>query len=185
MLKKFLMTAGLLVLCAPISYSAEKVELITGFEDEADADSWTADDGMEIAAENATEGKNSMKVTYTAEEEKEKRFILEGKKFESIFPGEWSEYKSLKVDIFNSNDKEAVLQVRIKSDDQKKWTKAFKLPEKRSTTLDIPMSDLRAKVSLETITYLGFAMGKNQYLTNMKPFTSDFILFFDNIRLIK
>ena len=55
------------------------MELITGFEDEADADSWTADDGMEIAAENATEGKNSMKATCAVEEEKEKRFVLVGK----------------------------------------------------------------------------------------------------------
>ncbi|OGF48639.1 MAG: hypothetical protein A2044_05355 [Candidatus Firestonebacteria bacterium GWA2_43_8] len=89
------------------------------------------------------------------------------------------------MDIFNASDKEALLQVRIKSDEQsKKWTKAFKIPGKKSTTLDIPMSDLKT-INLETMTYLGFAMGKNQYLTDMKPLSSDFVLYFDNMRLTK
>ena len=55
MFKRILMVTGLLVLLTPFLYSSEKAELITGFEDDADSDSWSADDALEIVAENAKE----------------------------------------------------------------------------------------------------------------------------------
>jgi len=163
-----------------------KVEVVASFEDEADVDLWTADDGAEIIGEHNTEGAKSLKVEYKADETKEKRCCIEGKKFESLFPSDWRIYKSIKIDVFNKSDKEGLLQVRIKSDEhQKIWSKAFKIPANKPYTIEITTDELKTKINLDNVMYLGFTMGKNQYLTDMKPLDSNFTLYFDNIRFVK
>ena len=171
--------------CGVFVNAGEKVELLCSFEDDSDLDAFISDGESEIVNQHATEGSSALKVVYKADR-KECRFLSQSEKFKSAFTTDWSEYSTFAVDVFNESETESFLNIRIKSTDhQKIWQRQFKIPSQKVHTIKIDIKELKSKIEVDDVMYLGLTMGKSQYDPNAKPITRDCTLYFDNIRLIK
>lgn len=150
-----------------------RVKLLCGFENEAELEYFVSDGGIELSQENVTQGKFSAKVFYPRGGTP--RLISQDDRFTSAFGTDWSQYKMLKVDIFNNSDRAVRLKLKLKSNRHRKSCEtSLHLQPKKTNRITIPLSEIGESLDLSKLMYINFYAWKPP---------SEFTLYFDNLRL--
>ena len=153
--------------------------MVCAFENEDDIG--TFDMGKtataEIVKEHATEGKMCAKVTVPADGDTNFFYVM-NEKFKAMFPSDWTEYKTLKIDVFSESERPVKLEFRVSSDNfAKKYESYPSIPVKKAYTITIDLKSVAKKINIADVESFKF------YTNGSVPF--EYILYFDNLRMEK
>ena len=166
---------------APAAAPAEEAVLVNGYNTEADMAMWEGGKGdvvnkLEISKDWKSEGEASLKITFPVG----KTYCITSAE---AFPapgnaGDWSGFKALKFDMYNSGDKPFAIWMQIKSGKPRFKMKTEPVAKsKELVTVTVLTEDIKkAGVDLTAIGQINFGARGNE---------AERVLHIDNARLVK
>jgi hypothetical protein len=158
------------------NYKKKQIVFPISFEKQNEWQIFETNEASSVISDNfASDGKGSLLVEFPA------GVSMSTLVFE-VFGKEcldWSEASEFAVDVFNSTEATAYLELKIKSGSKypkRVFEKSIRLPAGSKSTIKVNIDELKNKLDVSKISYLNFFM--------QDP-TTTFLVYFDNMRLIK